>query len=169
MSLSLIVAVAENNVIGYQGDLPWHLSTDLRRFNRLTMGHTMLMGRKTWESIGRPLPGRISIVISHQADYATGFQEVPTALNLDEAMSLAHSTPVETPEVFVIGGAGIYEMLLPRADRLLLTRVHAKAQGDAFFPQVNWTAWKLLEEEKHPADDKNDFPHTYQVYERKVE
>ncbi|MCH2597333.1 MAG: dihydrofolate reductase, partial [Pirellulales bacterium] len=80
MPLSLIVAVAENNVIGYQGDLPWHLSTDLRRFKRLTMGHTMLIGRKTWESIGRRLPGRMSLGIWHQADYARGFQEVPTAL-----------------------------------------------------------------------------------------
>jgi dihydrofolate reductase len=169
MSLSLLVAVAENNVIGRDGDLPWHLSADLRRFKRLTMGHVMLMGRKTWESIGRPLPGRTSIVISRQADYQTGFDEVPVAVNLDEALARTRQVAAETAEVFVIGGARIYEMILPRVDRLLLTRVHAEVQGDVFFPPVNWEAWHLVEEEQHPADEQNDFSHTHQVFERKAE
>ena len=169
MPLSLIVAVAENNVIGRDGDLPWHLSADLRRFKRLTMGHVMLMGRKTWESIGRPLPGRTSIVISRDADYQTGFDEAPVAVNLDDALVRARQVAADTAEVFVIGGARIYELILPRVDRLLLTRVHTEVQGDVFFPSVNWEAWRLVQEELHQADEQNDFSHTYQIYERKVE
>lgn len=166
MRLSLIVAVSENGVIGRDGDLPWHLSADLRRFKRLTMGHVMLMGRKTWESIGRPLPGRTSIVISRQADYSTGFDEVSVATNLDEAIALAQDSPSDASEVFVIGGAGIYELTFSRADRLLLTRVHAEVVGDVRFPEVDWSAWSLIEEESVAAEEKNDFAHTYQVFER---
>jgi len=166
MKLSLIVAVSENNVIGRSGDLPWHLSADLQRFKKITMGHPMLMGRKTWESIGRPLPGRASIVISRQADYATGHEEVPVAVNLDEALSLARQVAEGVDEVFVIGGANFYEMAFPCADRLLLTRVHAEVEGDVHFPEIDWDEWRMTEETHHGADDKNEFPHTYQVFER---
>lgn len=166
MKLSLIVAVSENNVIGRDGDLPWHLSADLRRFKRVTMGHVMLMGRKTWESIGHPLPGRTSIVISRQAAYETGYDEVPVASNLDDALALARRVNGSTSEVFVIGGARIYEMTFPCADRLLLTRVHAEVAGDVQFPTVDWDQWRLIEEETYAADEKNDFDHTYQVFER---
>ncbi|MGI9427473.1 MAG: dihydrofolate reductase [Bythopirellula sp.] len=166
MKLSLIVAVSENNVIGRAGDLPWHLSADLQRFKRVTMGHVMVMGRKTWESIARPLPGRTSIVISRQADYETGFAEVPVAANLDEALAKARLLQQDRHEAFVIGGARIYEMTLPRAQRLLLTRVHAEVDGDVYFPSVDWTQWNLVEEESAAADDKNDYAHTYQVFER---
>ncbi|NOZ41445.1 MAG: dihydrofolate reductase [Planctomycetes bacterium] len=172
MKLSLLVAVSENNVIGRDGDLPWHLSADLRRFKRVTMGHVMLMGRKTWESIGRPLPGRTSIVISRQADYETGFEEVLVAANVDEA--LRHARTLRDArllkqarlEVFVIGGARIYEMMFSCVERLLLTRVHAEVEGDIFFPEVNWDEWRLVEEESCAADEKNDFAHTHQVFER---
>lgn len=166
MKLSLVVAVSENNVIGRDGDLPWHLSADLRRFKRVTMGHVMLMGRKTWESIGRPLPGRTSIVISRQADYETGFEEVLVASNLDDALALARRVGGSTSEAFVIGGARIYEMTFPCADRLLLTRVYAEVEGDVQFPAVDWDQWRLIEEETYAADEKNDFDHTYQVFER---
>lgn len=166
MKLSLIVAVSENNVIGRQGDLPWRLSADLKRFKRVTMGHVMLMGRKTWDSIGRPLPGRTSIVISRQTDYDTGFEEVPVCSNLEAALVLAERGESDASEVFVIGGAGIYELTLPQADRLLLTRVHATVEGEVCFPEVNWDEWRLIEEESHPADEKNDHAHTYQVLER---
>ncbi len=166
MKLSLLVAVSENNVIGRDGDLPWHLSADLRRFKRVTMGHVMLMGRKTWESIGRPLPGRTSIVISRQTDYDTGFDAVPVATNLDEALAQARRVARENTEVFIIGGARIYDMMFPRVERLLLTRVHAEVAGDVFFPAVSWDEWRLVEEESHLADEKNDFAHTYQVFER---
>lgn len=166
MKLSLLVAVSENNVIGREGQLPWHLSADLRRFKRLTMGHVMLMGRKTWESIGRPLPGRTSIVISRQPDYQTGHAEVPVAVNLDEALALARKVLGEDGEIFVIGGATFYKEMLPRADRLLLTRVHAEVEGDVFLPEVNWDEWQMISEETCPADAQNEFAHTYQVYER---
>jgi len=166
MKLSLIVALSENGAIGNNGGLPWHLSADLRRFKRLTMGHVMLMGRKTWESIGRPLPGRTSIVISRQRDYRSGFDGVPVVVSLDNALAEARNVVDETAEVFVIGGARVYEMVFPRVDRLQLTRVHAEVDGDVFFPTVNWDEWHLVEEEQHPADAKNDFAHTYQVFER---
>ncbi len=166
MKLSLLVAVSENNVIGREGDLPWHLSADLRRFKRVTMGHVMLMGRKTWESIGRPLPGRTSIVISRQADYETGFDEAPLAANLDEALAHARRIGGDGVEVFIIGGARIYEMMFSCVERLMLTRVHAEVEGDVFFPDVNWDEWRLVEEESCAADEKNDFAHTYQVLER---
>jgi dihydrofolate reductase len=167
MNLSILVAVAENGVIGREGQLPWHLSSDLRRFKRLTMGHAILMGRKTWESIGRPLPGRTSIVLSRQANYQPGHDGVLVATNLDEALAQASRSVVEADEAFIIGGAGIYEMCLPRADRLLVTRVHAQIEGDVHFPQVDWNAWQLIEETDHGADDNNDYPHTYQLWQRK--
>ncbi len=168
MKLSLLVAVSENNVIGHEGDLPWHLSADLRRFKRVTMGHVMVMGRKTWESIGRPLPGRTSIVISRQADYQTDFEEVPVAANLDEALAHARRVAEDATEVFIIGGARIYEMMFGCVDRLMLTRVHAEVEGDVFFPSVDWDEWQLVEEESCAADEKNDFAHTYQIFERVV-
>ncbi len=167
MNLSLIVAVAENGVIGREGQLPWHLSFDLRRFKRLTMGRAILMGRKTWESIGRPLPGRTSIVISRQADYRPGHDGVLVATNLDEALAQARRLESEANEAFIIGGARIYEMCFPRADRLLVTRVHGEIEGDVSFPPVNWDAWQLVEEEHHASDEKNDYPHTYQIWQRK--
>ena len=167
MNLSILVAVAENGVIGREGQLPWHLSSDLRRFKRLTMGHAILMGRKTWESIGRPLPGRTSIVISRQANYQSGHDGVLVATNLDEALAQVRRSVVEADEAFIIGGAGIYEICLPRADRLLVTRVHAQIEGDVHFPQVDWNVWQLIEETDHAADDNNDYPHTYQFWQRK--
>jgi dihydrofolate reductase len=167
MNLSIIVAVAENGVIGREGQLPWHLSSDLQRFKRLTMDHAILMGRKTWESIGRPLPGRTSIVISRQTDYQPGFDEVLVATNLDEALAHARRLESESDEAFIIGGARIYEMCFPRVDRLLVTQVHGEIKGDVSFPQVDWDAWRLVEEEHHAADEKNDYPHTYQIWQRK--
>ena len=166
MKLALIVAVAENGVIGRQGDLPWRLSADLQRFKRATMGHTMLMGRKTWESIGRPLPGRRSIVVSRDPNYKTGHDEVPVAGDLDTALQLADRPGEPAEQVFVIGGAKVYELTLPRADRLFLTRVHASVEGDVFFPPVDWDAWRAVEEDYHSADEKNEFAHTFQVFER---
>lgn len=166
MKLSLIVAVSENNIIGRHGELPWHLSADLQRFKRITMGHVMLMGRKTWESIGRPLPGRSSIVISRHAEYETGFEDVPVAVNLDEALATARRLAGDSAEAFIIGGARIYEMTFQRVERLLLTRVHTEVEGDVYFPPVDWDQWKLVEEESVAADERNDYDHTYQVYER---
>jgi dihydrofolate reductase len=162
MKVSLIAAVAENGVIGRGGQLPWHLAADLQRFKRLTMGHTIIMGRKTWESIGRPLPGRRMIVITRQDDYCAEGLEV--ASSLDAAIDVAAA---RDDEAYVIGGAEIYRQALPRADRLFLTRVQAIVEGDTTFPEFDPSHWRLVESEQHLADDKNEFPVCFERYERK--
>lgn len=162
MSLSLLVAVAKNGVIGRAGDLPWRLSADLRRFKRLTMGHTLVMGRKTWESIGRPLPGRKLVVVSRQTNYqAEGVQVVSS---LEEALEVAQRAGDQEP--FVVGGAEIYRQALPQTTRLYMTHVLAKVAGDTFFPKYLSTDWQTLETESHPADGKNDHPYCFEILER---
>jgi len=159
MRLSLIAAVAQNGVIGRDGQLPWHLSDDLRRFKRLTMGHTLIMGRRTWESIGRPLPGRRTIVVTRQLRYRTA-PGVQTAATLEEALQLAVAAGEE--EAFVVGGAELYRQALSRADRVYLTAVLADVEGDTFFPvpldEFGRSSWRILESEHHEADAGNDFP-----------
>ncbi|HMO86745.1 MAG TPA: dihydrofolate reductase, partial [Lacipirellulaceae bacterium] len=123
MIVSLIAAVADNGVIGRDGGLPWRLSADLQRFKRLTMGHPLIMGRRTWEALGRPLPGRTSIVVTRQSPYAAPQAEVQITGSLDDALAAAARAPGGDQEAFVIGGAEIYALALPRADRLYLTRV----------------------------------------------
>lgn len=141
MSLSIIVAVAQNRVIGNQGQLPWHLSEDLKRFKRITMGHPVVMGRKTHESIGRPLPGRQNIVISRQPGYRADGCDVVGSL----AAALAAIDGAE--EVFCIGGAEVYREALPMADRLYFTRVLEDSEGDVKFPKWDETLWKLVDSE----------------------
>ena len=166
MKLSVIVAMAENGIIGRNGEMPWHLAADLRRFKRLTMGHAILMGRKTWESIGRPLPGRTSIVISRQADFQTGDAKTLVAANLDQALQIASRADCEQDQLFIIGGGTIYELALPRADRLYLTRIHADVEGDVSFPAIAWPQWQIKEQSRHTADSLNDYPYTFEMYER---
>lgn len=162
MRLSIIVAAAENGVIGSGGDLPWRLSADLKRFKRLTMGHPVIMGRKTWESIGRPLPGRQMIVVTRQADYQADGCAV--AGNLPAACGLASAASAE--ETFIIGGAEIYREALPLVDRLYLTRVHATVAGDKFFPDYDPSQWRLMSAERFAADDKNEYDTTFEIYEK---
>jgi dihydrofolate reductase len=157
---SLIVALSENQVIGRDGRLPWHLSGDLRRFKQLTMGHTIVMGRKTYESIGRPLPGRTSIVITRQPDYRP--PGVTVAASLDEARRLAAGDT----ELFYIGGGEIYRQVLPIVERIYMTRVHAQVTGDTAFPELASSQWRLMEQTEHGADKSNDFPFSILVYER---
>lgn len=166
MKLSLIVAMSENGVIGRGGELPWHLAADLRRFKRLTMGHAILMGRKTWESIGRALPGRTSIVITRQANFQTGEESVLIASDLDSALKIASRADCEQDHLFIIGGAAIYETALPRADRLYLTRVHASVEGDVSFPPIDWQQWLLKDQSHHTADALNDHNYSFEMYER---
>jgi dihydrofolate reductase len=162
MPLSILVAVAENGVIGHGGDLPWHLSADLRRFKRLTMGHAIIMGRKTWESIGRPLPGRRMVVVTRQPAYrAEGVQVVKS---LKEALDAAREAGDQQP--FVVGGAEIYRQALPLATRLYLTRVRADVAGDTHFPEYPESDWQRLESEPHQADGSNDFPFCFELYQR---
>lgn len=167
MTVSLIVAASENGVIGRDGGLPWRLSADLQRFKRLTTGHPLVMGRKTWESLGRALPGRTSIVVTRNANYDPGAPGVLVAGGLAPALDLAAACP-GGDECFVIGGAELYRAALPAADRLHLTRVAAAVAGDTSLPKIEWTAWRLAASEAHPADEKNEFPYRFEVYERIV-
>jgi len=160
MTISIIVAASENNVIGAAGDLPWRLSDDLRRFKAITMGKPIVMGRKTWDSIGRPLPGRQNIVITRQAEFAAAGCDV--VASKEEAIAIAG----RAEEVMVIGGSQVYELFLPDTERLYLTRVHAEVEGDAFFPVISSLEWRLVSDESHPADDRNAFDYSFQVYER---
>jgi dihydrofolate reductase len=166
MKIAIIVAVAENGIIGRDGELPWHLAADLRRFRRLTMGHAIVMGRKTWESIGRPLPGRTSIVISHNQKYHTGAEEVSVATSFEQAIEIARGCDCDQDRIFVIGGAAIYAAALPKAQRLYLTRVHAKVEGDVSFPEVDWGQWRIIEESQVKADEFDDYDHTFTIFER---
>jgi len=162
MRLSIIVAVADNGVIGRDGDLPWRLSADLKRFKALTMGHHLLLGRKTFDSIGAVLPGRTMVVISR------GRPSLPTgvllASSLGEAVELARAHGDD--EVFIAGGAEIYAQALAVADRLYLTRVHARIEGDTYFPVWQEGHWKEISREDHSADDRNAHPYSFLVYER---
>jgi dihydrofolate reductase len=164
MRISMIAAVSENRVIGRGGRLPWHLAEDLKRFKRLTMGHTIVMGRKTWDSIGRPLPGRRMFVVSRQVDYKPGVDGVASVGNLAAALEIAAAAG--DTEAFVIGGAELYREALPQADRLYVTRVLAKVEGDAYFPDVDWNDWTLAESESHEADDQNQYRQQFEIYER---
>lgn len=157
--ISLIAAVAKNGVIGVRGRIPWRLSADLRRFKRLTMGHVLLMGRRTFESIGRPLPGRRTVVLSRSGPVSQG---VETAGDVDAALRLVSGAA----EVFVAGGEEIYTLLLPRADRLLITWVDAAPEGDASWPDTPWDDFRVVEECSLPADDENQHASRFVVYER---
>ena len=163
MRTSLIAAVARNRVIGRDNDVPWKLPADLRRFQRLTMGHTMLMGRRTFESIGsRPLPGRPLIVVSRREGYAP--EGVRVARSVQEGIDLAREAG-ET-ELFVAGGTGIYREALPVADRLQLTRIEEDVPGDAYFPEFDETQWRLVEREDHGPGEGVPFSWSFQVYDR---
>ncbi|QDU87177.1 Dihydrofolate reductase type 3 [Pirellulimonas nuda] len=165
--ISLIAAVAENGVIGRGGELPWRLSSDLRRFKRLTMGRCLIMGRKTYDSIGRPLPGRVSLVLTRSPG-ASEVEGLSYVDSLDAALARLPQTGMKTDEAFVIGGAEVYRLALPRADRIYLTRVHAEVEGDALFPEVDWDAWELVESEPQDAGPKDEFACTHEVYEPHV-
>src|SRR3990167_9279853 len=149
MKLALIWAMSNNRAIGRNNALPWHLPEDMKYFKRVTMGKPIIMGRKTWESIGRPLPGRTNIVITRDRNFhADGVKIVHT---LDEAIALAEKISVidGAEEVVVIGGAEIYALSLPKADRLYMTQVHAEVDGDAHFPEFNLNEWRELARENH--------------------
>ena len=162
MRLSIIVAVSDNGVIGRDGDLPWRLSADLQRFKALTMGHHLLLGRKTFDSIGAVLPGRTMVVISRGRPSLPA--EVLLASSLEEATELARANG--DVEAFIAGGAEIYAQALPAADRLYLTRVHTACEGDTLVPAWQEGDWQEISREDHPADDRNAHPYSFLVYER---
>ncbi|MDG9670722.1 dihydrofolate reductase [Hahella sp. CR1] len=160
--LSIVVARAENGAIGVENTLPWRLSNDLQYFKRVTMGKPIIMGRKTFDSIGRPLPGRTNIVVTRNKDWR--HDGVSVAHSLEEAVSLAEREPVE--EVMLIGGAELYRQGLAAAQRVYLTEVKTSVQGDAFFPELDPADWRETSRESHPADEKNQYPHDFVVFER---
>lgn len=166
MTVALMVAMAANGVIGRDGGLPWHLSEDLRYFKRTTMGKPIIMGRKTWESIGRPLPGRPNIVVSRSRSLEIAGVHVVSSLAgaLELAVGLAAAAGVN--EVMVIGGAQLYEAVLPHADRLYVTEVHAQVGGDTLFPAVDWQQWREISREEHPSQPPNPYSYAFVVYER---
>ncbi len=162
MILSLIVAMTEERVIGKNNQLPWHLSEDLKRFKKITMGHPIIMGRKTFESIGKPLPGRQNIVISRNASFRA--DGVAVVHSLVEALA---ACPPGTNEAFVIGGASIYEAALPKADRLYLTLIHRSIPGDATFPPVNLEKdYRITEKTDHQGAGPAALPYSHLLAER---
>lgn len=162
MKITLIAAVAENRVIGRNGALPWRLPDDLRRFKQRTGGHVVIMGRRTFESLDGPLPNRPAIVVSRSRDLDTG--EATRAFSLDEAIELARDRGEQ--EVFILGGAEIYALALPLADRLELTVVHAEVEGDTLFPEFDLAGWTITEDDRHEADDRHEYPFSFRRYER---
>ncbi|GJM11759.1 MAG: dihydrofolate reductase [Pseudohongiella sp.] len=166
MKLALICAMSENRVIGRDNGLPWHLSEDLKYFKRTTMGNCMIMGRNTWESIGRALPGRTSIVITSDPNYQAEGAEVVGSLA--EAVKLAETVSKEagSTEAFVIGGAVLYQAALPMADTLHLTRVHAAVEGDTFLHEFDETNWNEISREEYKRDEENHYDYSICVLER---
>lgn len=158
--LALIAAVASNGTIGRDNALPWRLRDDLKRFKALTLGHPIVMGRKTWDSLGRALPGRRNIVVTRQRDLQLDGAEV--VHSLDEALALCDTVE----RVFVIGGAQLYAEALPRADELCLTEVQAEVDGDAHFPDWRDAGFKVVRRDSHPADEAHDHPFDFVDYVR---
>lgn len=163
--LALIAAIGINNVIGHAGAIPWRLSTDQRRFRQLTLGKPIVMGRKTYESIGRPLPGRPNIVISSRP--AAG--EIFVVASLDEALTKAAAICAASgaDEVYIGGGGVLYAATIDRADRLYITHVEASPEGDAFFPAIDPALWRAASREHVPAGEKDSHPSTFTIYERR--
>lgn len=165
MKLVLVVAIAKNGVIGRQGGLPWRLSTDLKRFKAITMGKPVVMGRKTWESIGRPLPGRLNVVVSRDGTYSA--EGAAVSGSLDEALETARSQAGDAEEICVIGGGEIFREALARADVIHATHIDAEIEGDAFFPEIDADLWRAVSSESVPVGEKDIYPTRYVVYQRR--
>lgn len=158
MKTSLIVAMTADRVIGINNTLPWHLPAELQNFRKLTMGHPIIMGRKTYDSIGRPLPGRQNIVITTNRNYKP--EGVDVVYSIDAALQQCK----DTDEAFIIGGAKIFEETIHTADRLYLTLVHADVKGDVYFPEIKVNEWKETERTYRPADEKNIYAYDVIIY-----
>jgi len=165
---SIVVAMAENRVIGRAGRLPWHLPGDLKHFRRLTVGHPVIMGRKTYESIAKPLPGRTNIVVTRTPGYlAPGCTVVGSLEAALKAADEAPHHPPERREVFIIGGAELYAQALPLVQRVYLTLVHAELEGDTFFPEFDPSGWRELSRERHEADEHHAYAYSFITLERR--
>lgn len=165
LRLSLLVAMAKNQVIGRNNELPWHLPADLKHFKFLTMGQTIIMGRKTYESIGRPLPGRTNIIITRQTDY-----EVPGAIvvnSLEDALLVCEEDNTAESENFVIGGEKLYRQAIKLCQRIYLTEIHRDFEGDVYFPEFNRADWEETQRDKHISEKDNNLEFHFVVLERK--
>lgn len=162
MRIAVIAAAGDNDVIGRDNDLPWHLPDEFAHFQRTTMGHHVIMGRRTWESRGKPLRGRTNVVVSSRADYEAAGATV--VASLDAALELARAAGDD--EAFVIGGTRMYAEALPRADRLYLTRVHAEPAGDTYFPSFDAEQWREVERRRHEPDERHAHAFTVLTYAR---
>ena len=163
MIVSLVVAAAENNVIGKNNQLLWHLPNDLKFFKNTTWGMVVIMGRKTFESVNKPLPGRINIVITRQASWTA--EGIITATDLDDALKKAAETNCK--EIFVIGGGEIYKQSMTIANKIYITRVHTAPDGDTFFPVIDESNWELTSNEDFEANAKHAFGYSFQIWKRK--
>lgn len=164
--LSLVCALARNRAIGLNNRLPWHLPRDLAHFKAVTMGHPIIMGRKTFDSIGRPLPGRRNIVVTRQRDWSRDGVTVAGSLDAAIASATEVARQLECPEIMLIGGASLYELALPLAQRLYLTEVHADVPGDAFFPPISPVDWLEVSREEFFSDEKNPIACAFVTYDR---
>jgi dihydrofolate reductase len=162
MIISLIAALDQAGGIGKDGQIPWRLSSDLKWFKRITMGHALIMGRKTFESIASPLPGRINLLLSKQEDFQP--QGIHVFQSLGEALSFARGQGEQ--EVFIIGGGEVFQQSIDLAERLYLTRVHAEFDCDVFFPEFDLDEWRVIEEEIYPSGEKDQVPFTFQILEK---
>ncbi|WP_396193801.1 dihydrofolate reductase [Flavobacterium sp.] len=159
--ITVIAAVAENNALGKENQLLWHLPDDFKRFKTLTSGHYIIMGRKTFESFPKPLPNRTHVIVSRQSNYQ------PEGCIVVNSLEKAIEVCPKTEEVFVIGGGEIYRQSIKVADKLDLTKVHFSFEADTYFPEIDFTQWQLVFEEFHPKDDRHDYAFTFQTYLRK--
>tara|TARA_R110000868_G_scaffold52221_4_gene165259 strand:+ start:49839 stop:50339 length:501 start_codon:yes stop_codon:yes gene_type:complete len=161
-TIILIAAAAENNALGKDNELLWHLPDDFKRFKSITTGHTIIMGRKTFESFPKPLPNRKHIIITRAKNYQTAFENCIVVHSLEEALKLSETEQ----DVYIIGGGEIYSLSLKNANKIELTRVHENFEADTFFPEFDVTKWKLIKEDYHPKDEKHKYDFTYLTYER---
>lgn len=159
---AIIVAMDRNRLIGANGKLPWHLPNDLKHFRELTMGHVIIMGRKTFESIGKPLPGRVNVVLTRQKNY------VPQGVVVHHSLEDALSVFADNPKIFIIGGAEIYREALKFADRLYVTLVTGEFIGDAYFTEIDKKIWGLVSVEPYGADTKNPHPYCFMEYKKRM-
>jgi dihydrofolate reductase len=159
--LSIIVAVSENNVIGKDNDLIWKLPRDMKHFKETTTGHCIIMGRKTFESNGRPLPNRTNIIITRDKDFKA--EACVVVHSLEDAIKEAK----DDSEAFIIGGGVIYELTMPIVDRVYLTKIHHSFEGDTFFPELNMNEWNIIEERFFEPDEKNEYPFTILTLDKK--
>ncbi|WP_310619114.1 dihydrofolate reductase [Flexibacterium corallicola] len=168
VKISMISAVAENGIIGAGNDMPWHISTDLKFFKKTTMGKPIVMGRRTFQSIGKPLPGRTNIVITRDSTFQP--EGVVTASGLDEGLDVAKAKAQETGvnEIMIMGGGQVYNMAMPHATKLYITRVHAKPEGDTLFPDIDNSDWQLSETLPFQRGEKDSADTSLEIYERRV-